>query len=90
MRKAWTFDFNWSTLFSGQIFGGYHTTMGHADYAEGGADFDNDIHCPFEEPEQVLDFDPWKQYGEIDKADVTRQFEEHYRAIASICPTRWR
>ncbi len=86
LRKAWTFDFNWSTLFSGQIFGGYHTTMGHADYAEGGADFDNDIHCPFEEPEQVLDFDPWKQYGEIDKADVTRQFEEHYRANREYLP----
>ena len=75
LREAWTFDFSWSILFSSQIFGGFRTSMGHADYAENGTDFDSDIHCPFSEPEEVLAFDPWKQYGEIDKRAVTRQYE---------------
>lgn len=86
LREAWTFDFNWSTLFSGQIFGGFHTSMGHADYAENGADFDGNIYCPFSTPEEVLAFDPWEQYGEIDKCAVTRQFEEHYRANLENLP----
>ena len=68
LRRAWNFDFNWSVLFSDQIFGEYKTCMGHASYAADGGDYDDRVSCPFEEPEDVLNFDPWAVYGAIDKA----------------------
>lgn len=79
LRKAWNFDFNWSVLFSDQIFGSCKTNMGHASYAADGGDYDDKISCPFEDPEDVLEFDPWAVYGPIDKAQVRAQFEQHYR-----------
>lgn len=78
-RKAWAFDFAWSTLIANQIYKGFCTNMGHASYAAAGSDYDDALYCPFEDPEDVLAFDPWEAYGPIDLADMTRQFEEHYR-----------
>lgn len=52
--------------------------MGHAVYASGGVDFDTDIRCPFNEPEDVLDFNPFDAYGERDKGKLVKDFEEHY------------
>lgn len=37
--------------------------MGHASYAAAGSDYDNALYCPFEDPEDVLAFDPWEAYG---------------------------
>ena len=85
-RKAWAFDFAWSTLIANQIYKGFCTNMGHASYAAAGSDYDDALYCPFEDPEDVLAFDPWEAYGPIDLADMTRQFEEHYRANAAAYP----
>jgi len=78
--KAWNFDFWWSTLIGRGEFKGLATSMGHAVYADGGVDFNTDVHCPFDEPEDVLAFDPWEALGEIDKPAATRRFEQHYQA----------
>ena len=85
-RKAWAFDFAWSTLIANQIYKGFCTNMGHASYAAAGSDYDDALYCPFEDPEDVLAFDHWEAYGPIDLADMTRQFEEHYRANAAAYP----
>jgi uroporphyrinogen-III decarboxylase len=61
--------------------------MGHAVYAAGGIDYDDDIHCPFTTPEEVLAFDPWEAFGARDKAAITRQFEAQYRALCDDYPT---
>lgn len=77
-RKAWNYDFIWSTLINSSIFGDLRTKMGHAEYASGGVDFSSDISCAFEEPEDVLKFDPWEVYGIRDKNKLKNDFEEHY------------
>ena len=77
--RAWNYDL----LLSGTIFwdeyGPIYTNMGHAVYAEGGVDYNDDIHCPFSTPEEVLAFDPWEAYGQRDKAAIIAKFEEQYR-----------
>ncbi|MCD6284989.1 MAG: hypothetical protein J7M39_03630 [Anaerolineae bacterium] len=79
LMKAWNFDFRWSTLISDGDIAECSTDMGHAEYAAGGVDRRDTIHCPFETPEQVLDFDPWEVYGARDEATLIRRFEESYR-----------
>jgi uroporphyrinogen-III decarboxylase len=53
--------------------------MGHAVYASEGVDYDDDLRCPFNSVEEVLAFDPWEAYGEIDGQEYTRRFEQQYR-----------
>ena len=77
--KTWNYDFFWSTLIGSGEFGEMQTDMGHAEYAAGGVDRRDTIYCPFEDPEEVLDFDPWVVLGEKDKGELTRRFEQHYR-----------
>ena len=80
LYKAWDYSFRWSTLVSRQYLPGRKTSMGHAEYAAGAVDYDTNIQCPFENPEEVLAFDPWEEYGPIDKAKMRRDFEAHYNA----------
>jgi len=84
--KAWNYDFIWSTLIGGHVFGDMRTNMGHAVYAAGGVDYNDDISCPFSSPEEVLDFDPWEAYGERDKKKLVKDFEEHYRRNCNANP----
>ncbi|MHB0997855.1 MAG: uroporphyrinogen decarboxylase family protein [Armatimonadota bacterium] len=77
--KAWNFDFWWSVLITNQVFGDVKTKMGHAVYAAGGVDYSEDISCPFKTPDDVLAFDPWEVFGSRDKAQITRDFEAHYK-----------
>ena len=78
--KAWNYDLRWSTLIGGDEFGEKRTKMGHAVYADGGTDYTNQITCPFKEPDEVLNFDPWQTYGKKDKKALIKRFEEHYQA----------
>jgi hypothetical protein len=79
--KAWDFSFLWSTYVGGNVIRarGRTTRMGHAVYAAGGVDFNTEIACPFKDAEEALAFDPEAEYGPIDRADMTRQMEEHYQ-----------
>ncbi len=60
--------------------------MGHAEYAAGGVDWDEETRQLYSDPEDVLDFDPWESLGPIDKAAATRRFEEHFRANSERHP----
>jgi hypothetical protein len=86
LMQAWDFDFRWSTLISDGELAECSTDMGHAEYAAGGVDRRDTIHCPFETPEQVLDFDPWAVYGSRDEADLIRRFEASYRSQREETP----
>ncbi|MDF1515320.1 MAG: uroporphyrinogen decarboxylase family protein [Anaerolineae bacterium] len=86
LMKTWDFDFRWSTLISNNEVAEYATDMGHAVYAAGGVDWRDTIYCPFETPEQVLDFDPWKTYGARDKDVLVRRFEDHYKMQCAQTP----
>ena len=41
--KSGNYDFIWSILVNGKIFGDTRTKMGHAVYAAGGVDYNSDI-----------------------------------------------
>ena len=77
--KAWNYDFLWNVLIHNQVFGDFRTKMGHAEYASGGIDYNNEISCPFKEPDEVLRFDPWEVYGLRDQKKLIEDFEEHYQ-----------
>ena len=78
--RAWNYDFFWNTLISHGELGEVGTDMGHAEYAAGGVDRRDTIFCPYEDPEDVLSFDPWEVLGEKNKGELTRRFEAHYQA----------
>jgi hypothetical protein len=78
--RAWDYGFFWSTLIGHGEFGELATDMGHAEYAAGGVDRRDTVYCPYEDPEQVLAFDPWEALGAHDVAALARRFEAHYRA----------
>jgi hypothetical protein len=75
---AWKYDFYWSTSVKVD-FGKWQTNMGHAEYAAGGVDRDDNVACPFQTPEEVLAFDPVESLPHQDKGAITRQAEEAYK-----------
>ncbi len=78
--RAWDYDLFWSTLIGRDEFGDARTDMGHAEYAAGGVDRRDTVFCPYEDPEDVLSFDPWEILGEKDTSELARRFEAHYAA----------
>lgn len=85
-EKEWDFGFTWSVLTSSSALDKCRTRMGHATYAEGGTDYDNRIECPFTDVEQVLSFDPYRVYGELDPAVLTQQYNAHYDCLCNDHP----
>jgi hypothetical protein len=79
-RRAWNYDFFWSTLIGHGEFGEWQTDMGHAEYAAGGVDRRDTIFSPFHTPEEVLSFDPWEKLGAKDPRELVQRFEKHYQA----------
>ncbi len=75
--RAWNYDTLLAALIHHSELGDFRTNMGHAAYAAGGVDYDDNVRCPFKTPEDVLAFDPWQAYGAKDKRELTRRFNEH-------------
>lgn len=78
MTKAWEFAINWSVMINGNGLGKWATSMGHAVYAYGGVDRNDNIFCPFKDEEEVFDFDFYEKAGAVDIEDYTKQFSNHY------------
>ncbi len=76
--KAWNMDFRFNVRIFAAIFGDYRTKMGHAAYAAGAVDYRDDRGSPFQEPEDVLAFDPWEVFGKKDKKEIIRMYDDHY------------
>lgn len=85
--EAWNYDFYWNILMNREQFGTVQTNMGHAEYAAGGVDRDEDLKVLFDNPEDVLNFDPWESLGSRNKTDLKNQFEAHYKAVCARQPT---
>lgn len=77
--KAWNYDFMWSILVYNQVFGDKRTKMGHAEYMEGGTDFNAEVSSLYRDPEDALMFDPFELYGKKDIGSLTKDFNEDYR-----------
>jgi uroporphyrinogen-III decarboxylase len=60
--------------------------MGHAEYADGGVDRRDTVYSLFDDPQDVLNFDPWESLGVKGKAELVRRFEAHYDANCQANP----
>lgn len=85
--KAWNYDFFWNVLISAGEFGTQRTDMGHADYAASGSDQRAAGKSLFQDPEDVLNFDPLATYGVKDRQELIRRFETHYADACQANPT---
>jgi hypothetical protein len=84
--QAWDYSFFWNILISYEALGEYQSDMGHAEYAAGGIDRQDTISTLYDDPEDVLSFDPWETLGAKDKHDLIEQFETHYRSSCAAHP----
>jgi len=80
------YDLLWSTN-DGPAWPGRTTSMGHAEFQEGGTDFDDNVYCPFQTPEEVLAFDPVAEYGVPDVDERAAYFEAAWRKGQQARPT---
>ena len=84
--QSWDYDIRLSLLIYKEIFGNKMTNMGHAEFESNGRDFDDDVHCLFDNVEDVLNFDPMAEYGEVNQQELKHRFEQHYRDNVAFYP----
>ncbi|GAH04234.1 unnamed protein product, partial [marine sediment metagenome] len=80
------YDLLWFTN-DGPEWKGRTTSMGHAEFREGGTDFNTNISCPFKTPEEVLSFDAVEEFGLPDIKQRAVFFEEMFQKGQSENPT---
>ena len=78
ITKAWEFSLNWSTMIYGNGLEKWASSMGHAVYAYGGVDRNDNIFYSFDDEEDVFAFDFYEKAGAVDIGEYTRRFNEHY------------
>ena len=81
-ERAWDISMFWGIKIGGDIFKEFRTKMGHAGFVEGFADFADNRHEAFKEPEEVYSFDMYKTFGHVDIKEATGLFNED---IAGKC-----
>jgi hypothetical protein len=86
LRKLWNFDFLWATDVYVEAFNGIDTYMGHAVYMTDNEDYNNQTRTAFEDPEDVLNFDPWEKIGPKDKNELIHFFNRNYRRKCEVYP----
>ena len=84
--SAWDYGINPASLIGGRELSALSTSMGHAEYAKHGSDFDDRRQCPFKDPEEVFALDPWEVYGKKDHAELVHRFNEDYRRRRRLYP----
>ncbi|MHC4983572.1 MAG: uroporphyrinogen decarboxylase family protein [Planctomycetota bacterium] len=84
--RLWNWDMVFNCAVGYNVLEKKRSSMGHAEYAEDGRDFDNNIYCPFKSVEEVLAFDPWETYGPHDEGEIIKRFDDSYRAMRREIP----
>jgi uroporphyrinogen-III decarboxylase len=84
--KRWNYDFCWSILTHNQIFGEKYTRMGHAVYAAGGVDYNNQVWQAFSSVEEILNLDMEAVYGVPDQAKLIKEYNDHYDSQKDLAP----
>lgn len=84
--KAWDYSFVWNILVHSQYLSKCKTKMGHASYAAGGVDFSSEVSCPFEDPEECLEFDAIEVYGEVDERKALENFNKNFKEKCELFP----
>jgi len=83
--KAWDYGFVWNILLNADTLNNCRTKMGHATYQQGGVDFNQELFCPFEDPDEAFDFNPMEVYGKINHRLWVRNFNNDYhKKVASM------
>ncbi|MGB9587520.1 MAG: uroporphyrinogen decarboxylase family protein [Armatimonadota bacterium] len=70
----------------GPTWRGRVTSMGHAEFQEGGVDFDPNVYCPFQAVDEVLSLDPIAEIGVPDIKERAAYFQEAYLAGQAAYP----
>lgn len=83
---AWNYDIRLASLIGGGELSAKRTSMGHAEYAAGGVDYNRNIFCPFKDTEEVFALDLWETYGAKDRGELIRRFNEHYHSDCENFP----
>ncbi len=84
--QAWDFGLIWNVMVFEQYYKGRVTQMGHGEWAADGTDLDTTVHCPFNTPEEVLDYDPVAEIGLFERRKLADDFEGHYRMFQDYYP----
>lgn len=78
-RKAWNYDFIWSTMVGRGEFGAMRSNLPRTEYAGGILDRNSRLFQPFQDPEDILRLDPFEVWGKKNHKELVRRFEDHYR-----------
>lgn len=76
--QAWDICLMWHIMVGREYLGETVSSMGHAEYAENGADRDDRVYERFADSEAVFSFDPERQLPHYDQQDLIRRFEADY------------
>lgn len=77
------FDFVWN-IHEMPMHGKY-TNMGHAVWNDTN-DYDNDLFCPFQEPEDVLNFNPVEECKIAPLKEMINEFQTNVDNARKVCP----
>ncbi|MFA6948262.1 MAG: uroporphyrinogen decarboxylase family protein [Eubacteriales bacterium] len=84
--REWDMCLNWNIMVNADFLGEYRSSMGHAVYAEGGSDRNDDVFTRFKDTDEVFAFDPCEKLPVIPEDELIRRFEEHYRSAKAWIP----
>lgn len=84
--KAWDMCMQWNIMVHNSYLGKYVTSMGHAVYAEGGTDRNDNVFTCFKDVDEVFAFDPYEKLPKYDKKDLTAQFNANWRNVENWIP----
>lgn len=85
--KSWDYGMMWNIwAHSHNCLNGFYTKMGHASYAAGGTDFLADVYCPFEDPDEALNFCPSEKYKIPDKTQILDNINADFRNNVNLYP----
>ncbi|MDR2376008.1 MAG: hypothetical protein LBD96_06165 [Treponema sp.] len=84
--KIFNYDYIFSVLIGGGVFGDKRTDMGHAVYQAGGTDFRQAGKALYDDPEKALKFDPWELYGTVDEKKAVADFNAHWESRKAAFP----
>jgi len=77
-HRAWDMCANWNIMVDKTFLGNFRTSMGHAEYAENGADRDDNIFTCFDSEDDVFAFDPFEKLPFYEEDKLVQMFNDNY------------
>ena len=85
--EKWDYAFWWNILINGSVLGDQVTRMGHAVYASGGVDYNDEITSLFDDPEEVFSYDFDEKLGKRVPSALVDAYNANLRLTESLYPT---